>query len=238
MMLPANYSLHEDFGDFNNNNNNNSNSNTISPFLPACPPPISSSSSSSSPSCLLPSSSSSCSSSSMRSTLLWRPPTVAAPTDWYLHDDTNSVYQQPLYKDNSIIICPYHIEIKYYYFPMGTSKLIYYKDIESVSLCQLSWFNRRYWGSNLFNNIWWQASSERRGIMCGCERRRSFDKGEDTDVIIKVDNSNIRIGVTPRLPDKAARLIADQVRLWKCAFEFDDERARGGGMPCRHSHIE
>eukprot|EP00834_Sanchytrium_tribonematis_P003752 NODE_156_length_15158_cov_0.791553.p9 type:complete len:108 gc:universal NODE_156_length_15158_cov_0.791553:9285-8962(-) len=104
-------------------------------------------------------------------------------------------------ENDFLILFDDRIVIKWFYFPTGGNKTIYYKDIEYISTAvrlNLKWYELKSWGQGL-SMIWW-----------ACDMGREF-KTNEFDLIIKVKDDILMKGCSANV-DVITRL-AEKVHL-------------------------
>eukprot|EP00920_Eleutheroschizon_duboscqi_P030257 GHVT01073413.1.p1 GENE.GHVT01073413.1~~GHVT01073413.1.p1 ORF type:complete len:209 (+),score=42.48 GHVT01073413.1:171-797(+) len=120
-----------------------------------------------------------------------------------------------LYHEGCIDLREDDVEIFWYYFPTGASRHFKYSEVEAVKLVHLPVWKRKTWGV-AFSFIWWTWQM----------REDCSFTSKQTDLLIKIKNCKLAIGITPTNAYKVARLLAGQVRLHSdSSFEFQDETA-------------
>ena len=94
-----------------------------------------------------------------------------------------------LYEDKFITITEAYLTIKKYYFPLGTSKTIFFNEMKKISIEDASKVNHTWGLSTHFLNNWFHFDSERKN-------RPKF-------ISIEIKGARVRPSVTPTDVDKA-----------------------------------
>lgn len=98
-----------------------------------------------------------------------------------------------LYQDNQVTVYKELIVINKYYFPLATSKTIFFSDIHSVSLNSSEGVTHRWGVSAKYLNNWFPYDSDRK------------NKKKFIEIIFK--GRRIKPSITPDDPDKVFQII-------------------------------
>ncbi|MFN8671638.1 MAG: hypothetical protein U0457_06075 [Candidatus Sericytochromatia bacterium] len=105
---------------------------------------------------------------------------------------------KPLYEDTQVICYEDKLEIKRYYFPIGTSKIIPYNDIKGYEEIKMNFFNGggRVWGMNT-SPYWFNCDGNR------------FYKNKRINIDL---GAKINPTITPDNPEKFMEIFKEKVK--------------------------
>jgi hypothetical protein len=101
--------------------------------------------------------------------------------------------EEILYKDDGVTLTNTYIQINKYYFPLATSKLVLFDEIESVELNSTEGATHSWGTCTKYMNNWFPL-----------DRKRS---GKKKFIALRIKNKNIKPSFTPDDPDKVFQII-------------------------------